>query len=102
MYKGGTDYLAYRVRRFSAVVMVMSPLIAIYHFTIYIVGGAVNSFDLGFAIGMFVWGATFIYPRKLAHYRNTNKQKNAAFCLFCLALFSALIWFPLNAGITKT
>ncbi len=102
MFRNGTDYLAFRVRRFSVVAMVISPLVAAYHFYIYSISSMENSFNLGFGLAMILWGATFIYPRKLAHYKNTYKQKKVAFILFILALFSALIWFPLNAAITNS
>ena len=97
----GINYLAYRVRHFSFVAMLLSPLVAAYHFTIYGLNGFTNSFNLGFGLAMLIWTATFIYPRKLASHNNTNKQKLAAFGLFCVALLSALIWFPINAAITR-
>jgi len=96
------DYLAYRVRRFSIVAMVMSPVVALYHFGVFVFGGEKSSFyELGLGVAFIIWGATFIYPNKLANAGGGEKKKAISFIVFCLALFSALIWFPLNAAITK-
>jgi len=99
----GVDYLAYRVRRFSVVAMVMFPLFAIYNIGVFALGGARASYyELGLGISFLIWSATFIYPRKLAQADGSDKKKVISFVIFCLALFSALIWFPLNAIITKS
>jgi len=96
------NYLAHRVRRFSIVAIVLSPLVAIYHFCLFTLGGYKSGYyELGLALAFIIWGLCFVYPRKLAHESSSKQKKFISLIVFCLALFSVLIWFPLNVAITK-
>jgi len=104
-FKIGVDVLSHRVRRFSIAALVVSPFFIVFQIAIFLFDKpGINQgyyYHLGLAIAMLIFGASFILPLRLASDKNTLKMKLVSFTLFCLCLASALLWFPLNASLTK-